>query len=162
MLSVALDCHNNSSIHTILADMNFLAIIALALLRQVVAVTVGHEQYGNIPGYFYIFSASGISIVDPITGTVNKTIASAVTAYGDAIYLEDQAQLRHYVYAARRSDNSVTVLDADTQTILTVVKVGLTPVHVYSLYYHDEVTILPRRHMILETALVHAPSYKQL
>ena len=128
--------------------MTFLAILILALLRQVVAVTVGHEQYGNIAGYFYIFSGTAISIVDPITGTVNKTIAAIVTRYGDAVYLEDQAQLRRYVYAARSSDNSVTVLDADTQTILTSVKVGLTPVHVYSLYYHDEVTILPRLDMI--------------
>ena len=128
--------------------MTFLAILILALLRQVVAVTVGHEQYGNIAGYFYIFSGTNISIVDPITGTVNKTIAATVAKYGDAVYLEDQAQLRRYVYAARSSDNLVTVLDADTQTILTSVKVGSNPVHVYSLYYHDEVTILPRLDMI--------------
>jgi hypothetical protein len=148
MLSVDADNHNNSFIHTTLTDMTFLAILILALLRQAVAVTVGHEQYGNIPGYFYVFSGSAISIVDPITGTVNKTIASTVSAYGDAVYLEDQAQLRHYVYAARTDENSMVVLDADTQTILTVVKVGLKPLHVYSLYYHDEVRIFPRHDMI--------------
>jgi hypothetical protein len=146
--SVAEGSHNNLTIHTILVDMTSLAILILALLRQVVAVTVGHEQYGNIPGYFYIFAGSGISIVDPITGTVNKTIASTVTAYGDAVYLEDQAQLRHYVYAARSDENKMVVLDADTQTILTVVSVGQKPLHVYSLYYHDEVRIFPRHDMI--------------
>lgn len=150
MQSVADDIHNISSIHTTLVDMTFLAILILALLRQVVAVTVGHEQYGNIPGYFYIFSSSAVSIVDPITNTVNKTIATAVSAdgYGDAVYLEDQAQLRHYVYVARKTENSVLVLDADTQTILTIVDVGLKPSHVYSLYYHDEVRIFPRHDMI--------------
>lgn len=148
MQSVAVDEHNISLIHNILVDMTFLAILTLALLRQVIAVTVGHEQYGNIPGYFYIFSGTAVSIVDPITGTVNKTIASTVSRYGDAVYLEDQSQLRRYVYAARGTDNSVTVLDADTQTILTVVKVGLNPIHIYSLYYHDEVNILRTLDMI--------------
>ena len=132
--------HNITTPHNILANMTLLAIITLALLRHVAAVTIGHEQYANIPGYFYIFTNNSINIVDPVTGTVNKTIASAVTAYGDSVYLEDQAQLRRYVYAARASDNKVTVVDADTQTILTTVAVGGKPTHIYSLYYNDEVT----------------------
>lgn len=123
--------------------MTLLAIITLALLSKVAAVTIGHEQYGNLPGYFYIFTNGSINIVDPVRGTVNKTITtSSVAQYGDSVYLEDQAQLRRYVYAARASDDKVTVMDADTQTILTSVSVGDRPLHIYSLYYNDEVTTL--------------------
>ena len=123
--------------------MTLLAIITLALLSQVAAVTIGHEQYGNIPGYFYVFTNGSINIVDPVKNTVDKTIPTAsVTQYGDSVYLEDQAQLRRYVYAARASDDKVTVMDADTQTILTSVSVGDRPLHIYSLYYNDEVTTL--------------------
>ena len=123
--------------------MTLLAIITLALLSKVAAVTIGHEQYGNIPGYFYVFTNGSINIVDPVRGTVNKTITtSSVAQYGDSVYLEDQAQLRRYVYAARASDDKVTVMDADTQTILTSVSVGDRPLHIYSLYYNDEVTTL--------------------
>lgn len=122
--------------------MTILAIFLLTALHYVKAVTVGHEQYGNIPGYFYVFSNKSISIVDPMTGTVNKTIPSKVTSYSDSVYMQDQAQLRHYVYVAERLNNAVTVMDADTQTVLTSVAVGLTPVHIYALFYNDEVRFL--------------------
>ena len=122
-----------------LANMFLLAILTLSLLHRAAAVTVGHEQYGNIPGFFYIFTTDSINIVDPATGTLNKTIASPTKSYGDSVYLEDQAQVRRYVYAARTAENKTIVLDADTQTIITTVTVGNAPVHVYSLYYNDEV-----------------------
>jgi hypothetical protein len=61
----------------------------------------GDDQYGNIPGVFYAFGQTGLTIFDPSTMQIVKHLPQvSATSFGDAVFLRDQAQLKHYVFAA--------------------------------------------------------------
>jgi hypothetical protein len=102
------------------------------------ASRVGDEHYsGTNDGLFYIFAKDGIHIVDPFTQEVVKTIEGA-ESWGDATYIRDYPQIRRYVFANDAS-GKMWVLDADTQTVVSQVEIGPSPVHIYAVTPLDEV-----------------------
>lgn len=115
------------------------ASLALLLVAEVAAVNHGADQYGNSPGLFYILDSAVTYLVDPSSGNVLKTIPFGVPAYGDAVYTEDQAQLKHYLLVAQSANNKITVIDTDTQSVFATVPTGKKPLHMFSVYYRDEV-----------------------
>jgi YVTN family beta-propeller protein len=116
-----------------------LFVLAALLVPEVAAVTHGSDQYGNLPGYFYVFNATLTQIFEPSSGKLVKSIPFGVAKYGDAVYAEDQAQLKHYLFVSQNANNKVTVIDTDTQSVLTTVNTGKKPLHIFSVYYRDEV-----------------------
>jgi YVTN family beta-propeller protein len=116
-----------------------LFVVAALLVPEVAAVTHGVDQYGNLPGYFYVFNATRTQIFEPSSGKLVKSIPFGVAKYGDAVYAEDQAQLKHYLFVCQNENNKVTVIDTDTQSVLTTVNTGKMPLHIFSVYYRDEV-----------------------
>jgi YVTN family beta-propeller protein len=113
--------------------------VAVILVADVAAVNHGTEQYGNLPGYFYIFNSTLTQIIEPSSGKVVKSIPFGVPKYGDAVYAEDQAQLKHYLFVAQSENNKVTVIDTDSQSVMATLSTGTKPLHIFSVYYRDEV-----------------------
>ena len=109
------------------------------LLSKVAAVIHGSEQHGNSPGHFYVFNSTTTQIVEPSNGKIVKSIAFGVPNYGDALYAEDQAQLKHYLFVAQSANNKITIFDTDEQAVLATATAGKKPVHMFSVYYRDEV-----------------------
>ncbi len=87
---------------------SFLLYLSAFLSCRLIAVScfshdqqTGDDQYGNIPGVFYAFGQTGLTIFDPSTMLILKHLPQVnATSFGDAVYLRDQAQLKHYVFAA--------------------------------------------------------------
>lgn len=104
---------------------------------------IGDEQYGNLDGKFYVWTKTGgLNIIEPSSGSITKTIP--VTEYttmtwGDAVFMRDQAQLRKYAFIGDTNNNLMWVYDTDEQVLITKVRTGLKPVHVYGIPAYDEV-----------------------
>ena len=116
-----------------------LLLLGAILLTEVTAVNHGAEQYGNSPGLFYVFNSTMTQIVEPSTGKIVKSISFGVPNYGDALYAEDQAQLKHYLFVAQSVNNKVTIFDTDAKAVLATATAGKRPLHMFSIYYRDEV-----------------------
>ena len=116
-----------------------LLLLGAVLLTEVTAVNHGAEQYGNSPGLFYVFNSTMTQIVEPSTGKIVKSISFGVPNYGDTMYAEDRAQLKHYLFVAQSANNKITIFDTDTQAVLATATTGKKPLHMFSVYYHDEV-----------------------
>ena len=120
-----------------------------ALLRHLVLLTVvsvvwmaepGYYQYGNLNGFFYVWAPSGLHVYDPVAKTVIKTVTDGPKTFGDAVYIRDQAQLKHYAFLAENAPgNKMHVYDTTTHTCIAVVAIGNNPVHIYALPSKDQV-----------------------
>jgi hypothetical protein len=58
------------------------------------------------------------------------------------VYVRDQAQIKHYVFAARSSESTTSVYDASTlaaSSLISKVATGDKPVHIYAVPSRDEV-----------------------
>ena len=108
-------------------------------LSKIAAVNHGVEQYGNSPGLFYVFNSTMTQIVEPSNGKIVKSISFGVPNYGDAVYAEDQAQLKHYLFVAQSVNNKITIFDTDAQAVLATAAAGKRPLHIFSVFYRDEV-----------------------
>ena len=115
--------------------------ILLVRLDYLKAVTHGYEQYGNLPGHFWIFNSSGIIVVDPSTNSVVKSISSPTTAWGDCAYIRDQAQIKHYLFCNDAGNGRTFVFDGQSMELLTKLSypAGAKPLHMYAVYYYDQV-----------------------
>jgi len=119
-------------------------IVSLALLLQVLhAANIGDEQYGNVAGLFYVWTKTGgLNLVDPTSGSIVKTVPVTdytTMSWGDAVFMRDQAQIRKYAFIADTGNNLMWVYDTDAQALITRVKTGSKPVHVYGIPANDEV-----------------------
>jgi len=116
-------------------------IISLFLTSR--AANIGDEQYGNVAGLYYVWTKiGGLNIVDPTAGSIVKTIPVTdytTVSWGDAVFMSDQAQIRKYAFVADTGNNLMWVYDTDSQTLITRVKTGSKPVHVYGIPANDEV-----------------------
>jgi len=112
------------------------------------AVKYGDEAFQSAQeGNFYAFcngnSTDGIQpsidVVDPVTGTVLKSIsAPSATVWADPVYMETcDGSNRRFVLANDRGGN-VVVIDADSQEINTVVPMSAAPVHGYGVPMTEE------------------------
>lgn len=132
------------------------AVISLLLIsfyfpNWVLSDDTGYNQYGNLQGYFYIFSqSSGLSIYDPFHQIVVKTISDTAAQWGDAIFIRDQAQIKHYAFISDTGDPSAPpgnaygkmyVYDTLKQTLVSKPDIGLRPVGVYAVPMRDEVWV---------------------
>ena len=100
-------------------------------------------------GYFYVFSdTSGLSIYDPVAQTVVKNIPDTAQQWGDAVFIRDQAQIKHYAFIADTGDPAAApgnaygkmyVYDTELQKLVSRVDIGLRPVRVYAVPQRDEV-----------------------
>jgi hypothetical protein len=127
----------------------FLATAVTLLTAVVVADDTGYLQYGNLNGYFYVFSdTSGLSIYDPVAQTVVKNIPDTAQQWGDAVFIRDQAQIKHYAFIADTGDPAAApgnaygkmyVYDTELQKLVSRVDIGLRPVRVYAVPQRDEV-----------------------
>lgn len=121
------------------------AALLLGALHGALAVTYGDEQYGNLGGHFYVYGATGdIAVIDPVANSIVKTFTVPnpsvnPISWGDAVYMRDQAQLKHYAFASDSTNNRVVVIDADTQTVISKPVTGLKPLHIYAVPGRDEV-----------------------
>eukprot|EP01041_Mallomonas_annulata_P006659 gene6659-13478_t len=113
---------------------NLLLTFAAAFLSYV-------ECHHGPHGYFWIFNSSGVTILDCYSKTLNGSISSPSSRWGDIVYLRDQAQIKHYIFANDYAGGKVNVYDADTRTLLTQVKLGAgaKPQNLAALSYRDEV-----------------------
>ena len=70
-----------------------------------------------------------------------KAVSAPTSKWGDSAYIRDQAQIKHYAFANDYANNQVLVFDAPSQSLLTKVQLspGAKPLHMYSVYYSDEV-----------------------
>ena len=122
--------------------MLLLALLAIAG-HSASAANIGDEQYGNLEGSFWVWTKSGgVNIIEPSSGSIKKTISVsdyASVTWGDALFMRDQAQLRKYAFIADTGNNLMWVYDTDDQTLITRVKTGSKPVHVYAIPAYDEV-----------------------
>jgi len=128
-----------------------LATAVTLLTAVVVADDTGYLQYGNLNGYFYVFSdTSGLSIYDPVAQTVVKNIPDTAQQWGDAVFIRDQAQIKHYAFIADTGDPAATpgnaygkmyVYDTELQKLVSRVDIGLRPVRVYAVPQRDEVHV---------------------
>ena len=107
------------------------------------SANIGDEQYGNLDGQFWVWTQKdGVSIIDPATGNIRKTIPIldySSVSWGDAVFMKDQADLRKYAFIADSGNNLMWVYDTETQSLITKVRTGSKPVHVYSIPVLDEV-----------------------
>ena len=121
-------------------------VVFLCILNLYQSVKIGDEQYGNLNGNFWIWTNTdtfrGANIIDPSSGTTLKTIP--VTEYStmtwsDAVFMRDQAQIKKYAFIADKGNNLMWVYDTEEQVLITKVKTGSKPVHVYGIPVFDEV-----------------------
>lgn len=100
----------------------------------------GDEEYGNLKGVFYVFTANGIYSLDPFNGqTTSKIIDYGSPAFGDSVYIRNQAQTKHLVYSSDSTNNKMLVINADTKTLSAIAKTNLKDLHVYAITLTDEV-----------------------
>lgn len=123
--------------------------LASTLLRQTILFVLfsvawmaepGYYQYGNLNGNFYVWTPSGLQVYDPVANSVIKTVTEGPKTFGDAVFIRDQAQIKHYAFIAENSPgNRMHVYDTTTHQCIANVAVGANPVHVYALPAKDEV-----------------------
>jgi YVTN family beta-propeller protein len=121
-------------------SLSSLILVICSTLQHVACAPSNDKQYGNSKtGSFYAFSSTGIYVIDPDDGVINTIPVTSTSSWGDPVFIRDQAQLRHYVFANDRTNNDVWVIDTSTQDVLKQVDVGKSPVHIYAVPWRDEV-----------------------
>lgn len=107
---------------------------------------IGDEQYGNLDGTFWIWTNTdtfrGVNIIDPSSGTVLKTIPVkeyTTMSWADAVFMRDQAQIKKYAFIGDSGNNLMWVYDTEEQALISKVKTGVKPQHVYGIPAYDEV-----------------------
>jgi hypothetical protein len=78
-----------------------------------------------------------VHIISPTDGEIN-TILNGASVWGDVVYVRDQAELRHYVFANDASDK-VWIIDSTKQEVIKKVGCGQNPFHLYAIPWLDEV-----------------------
>ena len=150
--------HKRISVSTLLRQTVLLLIVSVAWMAE-----PGYYQYGNLNGNFYVWTTSGLQIYDPLANKVIKTLTDGPKTFGDAVFIRDQALIKHYAFVAESSPgNKMHVYDTTTHTRIANVAIGANPVHVYALPAKDEVwahldaqvrlfmsQLLPRPHLLL-------------
>jgi len=118
-------------------------------------------------GYFYVFSdTSGLSIYDPVAQTVVKNIPDTAQQWGDAVFIRDQAQIKHYAFIADTGDPAAApgnaygkmyVYETELQKLVSRVDIGLRPVRVYAVPQRDEVHLFFKKTVshVLATTTVY-------
>ena len=110
------------------------------------SANIGDEQYGNLDGTFWIWTNTdtfrGANIIDPSSGAILKTIP--VTEYStmrwsDALFMRDQAQIKKYAFIGDSGNDLMWVYDTEEQALITKVKTGSKPTHIYGIPAYDEV-----------------------
>jgi hypothetical protein len=125
--------------------LSFLLSVAVLLfgITPCEGANIGDEQYGNLEGQVWVWTQTGgLNIIDPATGSIRKTVPVveySTMSWGDAVFMKDQADLRKYAFIADSGNNLMWVYDTDTQSLITKVRTGSKPVHVYSIPVLDEV-----------------------
>ena len=116
-------------------------VIAFISSVTVLSSSFGDEAYQNCDGHFWAFNPSGIAIIDPISGYAIKTVSIPTQKWGNTVYIRDQAQIRHYVFANDYDNGLVNVFDYQTAELLAQVSLGpdAYPLHIFAVYYNDEV-----------------------
>jgi YVTN family beta-propeller protein len=110
----------------------------------VTAVNSGDQQYGNLNGLFYTFSKTNgvVSMIDPISASIKNSISLGNTInWGDSVYIRDQAQIKHYLFSGDSDNDIMYVIDTTIQKIISKVKMGDKPLHVYAVPARDEVWV---------------------
>ena len=107
---------------------------------------IGDEQYGNLDGTFWIWTNTstfrGANIIDPSSGTTLKTIPVEEYTkmnWADALFMRDQAQIKKYAFIADTDSDLMWVYDTEEQALISKVKTGDRPVHIYAIPAYDEV-----------------------
>ena len=142
----------------------------LLLLAQVPSnvnsVLYGDEQFGDVEGgRFWAFHASGISIVNPESCSIDKTITKdgdgegLPTSWYDGVYMEKTSE-EHQGFVMINSGvtefDSHENLEGGTGEVLAIstnledlddpikarIRVGGRPVHSYSVFKRDEVSFI--------------------
>lgn len=115
--------------------------VVLFFATPVLGAHPGDESYGNYGGTFWAFGSYGVNIIDPVTGTVVKNIPDSTSTgnWGDAVFMRDQAQMKHYAFIADRDDDKMWVFDTTSQSLISKVDIGDSPVHIYAYPGKDEV-----------------------
>lgn len=121
--------------------------VAAALLVSAGAARVGDEQFGNVErGYFVTFAAERIDVVDPTTGLVVDSVepGQGTESWGDAVFIRsatDDGPPGGFVVAADMTNDDMVVLRVETDGVELIdrVPMGARPVHVYAVFYRNEV-----------------------
>ena len=124
--------------------MFLLSIIVSAFIQRFLfseGVKIGDEIYRSNNGKFYVYTSDGIYKLDPKNSATNlETLSSSgSSSWGDVVYMRDQAQIKHYTFAADTSNNKVWVIDNDSDKIIEKVDTGSKPLHIYGVTRFDEV-----------------------
>ena len=107
----------------------------------VLSNSFGDEPYQNFAGNFWAFSSEGVTVIDPTNGYVVKKVSLPTKTWGNTVFIRDQAQIRHYVFANDYDGDKVNVFDHQTAEVVTQVSLskGAKPLHIYAVRYYDEV-----------------------
>lgn len=132
------------------------------------AVKYGDEQFGNVAGgKFWVFHSAGVSVVNPDTCSLEKTLkidasgSSLPNSWSDGVYMEsslptlDDDEAQGYILinsGITRFDvppfpetgtGEVLILSTNPndweQPVVSRIDVGGRPVHSYALFTHDQV-----------------------
>ena len=134
------DVLGNAMGRTALAAALGLCFVLALFCSPVSAAKAGDEQFRDSPrGYFVSFAPGRFDVVDPETGTIVGSGVVENAVWGDVVYIESQDGETRLVVAVDIEQDQMIVIDIDAIEIVSRLDTGDRPVHLYAVYFRNEV-----------------------